>query len=353
MIEIIVFILLSEVVFRLWHQLKFARPYHVSIKMSWRDSYVDSHPFLSFSYKKNITIDKNQRLPYPLHTNKFFSFKEPLRIDNFGHFGEDFKLNTDKIRVLCLGASTTANNISDGQEDYTYPKMLQEYLGNKFEVLNCGIGGWTSVDIFINFVLNLIQLSPDYIVLYHGYNDLPLYLMDDFESDYQHGRKNIGEVVHSIKRANLLPKIKFFHLYEYIKDRLFGTGNARNDLLKLITKNKIDYTNKYFDFKTQRDIIEALIVLCKHNNIVPILSSFCYHDHERNLESSRIHEGVKLENNDIKYISKKYNCKFVDQNKLIKSVDENFVDSIHFTPLGMERVDKNFGKVLKEEEKDV
>ena len=87
MIEIIVFILLSEVVFRLWHQLKFARPYHVSIKMSWRDSYVDSHPFLSFSYKKNITIDKNQRLPYPLHTNKFFSFKEPLRINNFGHFG--------------------------------------------------------------------------------------------------------------------------------------------------------------------------------------------------------------------------------------------------------------------------
>ena len=177
--------------------------------------------------------------------------------------------------------------------------------------------------------------------------------MDDFESDYQHGRKNIGEVVHSIKRANLLPKIKFFHLYEYIKDRLFGTGNARNDLLKLITKNKIDYTNKYFDFKTQRDIIEALIVLCKHNNFVPILSSFCYHDHERNLESSRIHEGVKLENNDIKYISKKYNCKFVDQNKLIKSVDENFVDSIHFTPLGMERLAKNFGKVLKEEEKDV
>jgi len=317
--------------------------------MPWKDSYVVPHPFLSFSYKKNTTINKNQKLPYPIHTNKFFSFKEPLNINNFGHFGKDFTLDKNgKIRVLCLGASTTANNISDGEGDYTYPKFLQEYLGDEYEVLNCGIGGWTSVDIFINFVLNLIQLSPDYVILYHGYNDLPLYLMGDFESDYQHGRKNIGEVVYKLKLVNLLPKIKFFHLYEFIKDKLFGSGNARNDVLRLITENKIDYTNKYFKFKTQKNVIEQLVTLCKNNNIIPILSSFCYYDYERNLESSRVREGVKLENEDIKSISKKYNCIYVDQNNSIPKKDYNFVDSIHFTPMGMDRLAKNFGDVIKD-----
>ena len=68
----------------------------------------------------------------------------------------------------------------------------------------------------------------------------------------------------------MLPKIKFLHSYEFVKDKLFGTGNIRNDVLRLITKNKINYTNKYKDFKTQRDIIEQLIILCYVNKIKPI-----------------------------------------------------------------------------------
>ena len=50
----------------------------------------------------------------------------------------------NEIRIMCLGASTTANNISDGKEDYSYPKLLEDYLNKnsdkRFEVFNCGIG---------------------------------------------------------------------------------------------------------------------------------------------------------------------------------------------------------------------
>ena len=350
--EIILSIILVEILFRITYYAINKKNYHVSLKLKWKDSYVVPHPFLSFSYKKNTTINKNQKLPYPIHTNKFFSFKEPLNVNSLGHFGDEFSSKKDKVRILCLGASTTANNISDGKKDYTYPKLLEEYLNKKLnkkvEVFNCGIGGWTSVDIFINFVLNLIQLKPDYVILYHGYNDLPLYLMNDFELDYQHGRKNLGEVIHKTKMVNMLPKIKFLHSYEFVKDKLFGTGNIRNDVLRLITKNKIDYTNKYKDFKTQRDIIEQLIILCYVNKIKPIVSTFCYYDHERNLESSRVKEGVEIENRDIKYIAKKLDCWFVDQDKLIDKKDENFVDSIHFTPIGMKKLAQNFGDTILE-----
>ena len=146
----------------------------------------------------------------------------------------------------------------------------------------------------------------------------------------------------------MLPKIKFLHFYEFIKDKLFGTGNVRNDVLRLITKSKIDYTNKYKDFKTQKDIIEQLVILSRVNKITPILSTFCYYDHERNLESSRVKEGVKIENKNIKSITEKLDVWFVDQDKLIDKKDENFVDSIHFTPDGMKKLAKNFGDIITE-----
>tara|TARA_R100001377_G_scaffold4891_1_gene2802 strand:- start:1035 stop:2108 length:1074 start_codon:yes stop_codon:yes gene_type:complete len=349
-LKALIFIILLEILFRIFYYLKYKKKYFVSLKFKWKNSHITTHPFLSFSYKKNSVIDKNQKLPYPLHHNKFYSYKNPLNINNFGHFGDDFVSKKDKIRVMCLGASTTANNISDGEKDYNYPKLLEEYLNKNsdkdFEVLNCGIGGWTSVDILINFVLNLVKLSPDYIILYHGHNDLHLHLMDNFQSDYQHGRRNLGEVIHKIKRAYLLPKIKFWHSYEFIKDKLFGTGNIRNDVLRLITKNKIDYTHQYFDLKQQSDIFEYLIVLCNHFNINVILSSFCYYNWSDSFESNKIQSGVDIENNLMEELSTKFNCSFVDQDKLISKDKEHFVDSMHFTPSGMGELVKNFSKII-------
>jgi len=349
-IKVIFFVFLLELIFRTFYYLKYKKSYFVSLKFLWKKSYITSHPFLSFSYKKNSTIDKNQKLPYSLHHNKFYSYKNPLKINKLGHFGEDFSKKTDKIRIMCLGASTTANNISDGKKDYSYPKLLEEYLNKNsyldFEVLNCGIGGWTSVDIFINFVLNLIKLSPDYLILYHGHNDLHLYLMDDFQTDYQHGRKNLGEVLHKIKRAYMLPKIKFLHFYEYLKDKLFGTGNIRNDVLRMISKKNIDYTREYADLTHQSDIIKYLVMLCKASNIKVVLSSFCYYNWNDSFESNKIQKGIKIENKLIKELSERFKCNFVNQDKLIPKSDKYFVDSMHFTPQGMEKLSENFGKLI-------
>ena len=186
MVELIIYIILIEIIFRLIYRFITGRSYFVSLKMPWKKSYIKTHPYLSFSYKENSVIDNNQKLNYSFCPEKYESFKEPLKINNFGHFGNNFTKTTNKKRVMCLGAPTTANNISDGNVDYSYPKILENYLNNKnknFEVLNCGIGGWMSPDIVINFILNLIHLKPDYVVLYHGYNDLQVYLMDNFKRD--------------------------------------------------------------------------------------------------------------------------------------------------------------------------
>tara|TARA_B100000073_G_C23693201_1_gene557289 strand:- start:532 stop:1545 length:1014 start_codon:yes stop_codon:yes gene_type:complete len=324
--------------------------YFVSMKVPWKKSYIKSHPYLSFSYKENSVIDKNQKLNYSFCPKKYYSFKDELKLNNFGHFGEDFKTKSKKKRVMCLGASTTANNISDGDKDYTYPKLLEEYLNKnsneEFEVFNCGIGGWMSPDIMINFMLNLIQLKPDYVILYHGYNDLQIFLMDEFKRDYSAGRGNLGDVISKIKLSYYLPKIKGLHSYEFLKDKLFGTGNIRNDVFSMTTKQKINYDNEYKDLSIENDILKNILIICKHYNIKCILSSFAYYN-TKTTESLKLNKGVNKQNHLRKKLANEFKYPFVNQSVLNKNKD-NFVDSIHFSPKGMKSLAERFGKKILE-----
>ena len=116
----------------------------------------------------------------------------------------------------------------------------------------------------------------------------------------------MGEVIHKIKRAYFLPKIKFLHSYEFLKDKLFGTGNIRNDVLNMITKEKIDYTQKYKDLKHQSKMFEYLIILCQKFNINVLLSSFCHYNFDNSFELNKIEQGIDIENKFMKELSKNF-----------------------------------------------
>lgn len=357
LLSCVAFFAIVEGSFRVWHRRRYGRPYHVSIKFPWRRSHVAPHTFLSFSYKRNESIDRNQRLPYELHPNRFFSFKEPLRLNNYGHFGADFSPEKapNALRVVCLGASTTANNIADDERDYSYPQLLQDYLSDglkaagsdkQAEVLNCGIGGWVSADILINFLLNIIHLKPDYVILYHGFNDLHLYLMDEFHTDYTHGRANLGEIIWRIKLAYYLPKIKWLHSYEYIKDRIFGTGNIRNDVLRMILKKNPKIDRPFRDLMTQQQNLRSLLAVCRHHGVRFILSSFCHYDYDKGPLARRYGEGVQEENKMMRALANEFNAPFVDQAALTPQSDDYFVDAVHFTPQGMQMLARRFCDAL-------
>src|SRR5215470_4749194 len=137
------------------------------------------HPFLQFNGISSTT--GNQRLGW------YFSNLNSRQLEgvdslegstgnrgvfnNFGFVGRDFAYAKPPgvIRIAALGASTTA----DG-----YPAMLEEYLNatvaaqsNRFEVMNFGVGYWTSAHVLVNFVLNVLDFAPDYIIIHQAAND--------------------------------------------------------------------------------------------------------------------------------------------------------------------------------------
>lgn len=77
-------------------------------------------------------------------------------------------------RIVCCGGSTTYGY---GTDDYklTVPSLLQFGLreaGKEVEVINAGCPGWSTFETLINFESRLLDLSPDYLVFYHGINDV-------------------------------------------------------------------------------------------------------------------------------------------------------------------------------------
>jgi hypothetical protein len=107
-----------------------------------------------------------------------------------GFVGRDFAYAKPPgvIRIAALGASTTA----DG-----YPAMLEEYLNarvaaqsNRFEVMNFGCGYWTSAHVLVNFVLNVIDFAPDYVIIHQAANDEDARASEaEFRGDYSHHLK--------------------------------------------------------------------------------------------------------------------------------------------------------------------
>ena len=99
------------------------------------------------------------------------------------------------LRIICLGGSTTyGTGVEDDTE--TYPSQLAEILGNavdlerysSVEVLNLGVGNYTSVEVLKNLERYGLALDPDIVLIQSAINDIAPRFYSDFECEYTHFR---------------------------------------------------------------------------------------------------------------------------------------------------------------------
>lgn len=343
---------LAEWLFRRQSMREKGRLYVAKRRLEWSDNYVLPHPYLSFCYRRNHVIDEKKALPYSLHPYRYFSNTQPLRLNNYGHFGPDFFPTRDgEITVACIGASGTANNVSDGERDFSFPGLLEDELrsrlsGREARVMNCGIGGWNSADMLINYALNLIHLRPTFMVLYQGMLDVELLLMPDIRTDYSHGRRNLGEVFSRIRWARRIPSIPFLTRYEKWREERFGSGNVRDDVLRQIRESQPDYQKPLPDFAAEERNFRSIVALARDQGTQVILTTFAFFNYDGSLRFTRLAEGVAMENSFIKKLASEYGLPLVDLDGLVPKTSEYFLDSNHFTPAGMGVVARALADVI-------
>lgn len=355
LIAVGVLALLAEVTFRILLRVR-GITFHAPKAL--RDLYIVPHPYLPYVYKPHVVVGNMEAAPYPLHKGRY-EFRQ-ARVNNIRFHNEDVdtRKKPGTWRVMCLGASTTGNSIWEvgDPKEHSYPLYLREALQQKLgsgrcEVLNCGMGGWTSAEIFVNFALHLIDLRPDAVVLYHGLNDLEASLTAPFAADYSHSRKNFGESYARIRLMSRLPNIPGWKSFAYLKGRLLGFGNVRYDLLGSIRAGKADLDNPFMGLETERRNIEHLIHLCRAHGIDVVLSTFAFHLHEQVRQDRRTlkyQEGVRMENDMLRGLAGAHGLPLVDIAALIPDDDAYFVDTVHFAPDGMRFLADRFAARLGE-----
>lgn len=99
-----------------------------------------------------------------------------------GFRGAEFAPKSERLRVATVGGSTTYGaNVSDGGE---WPAALGAMLGPRYEVLNFGILGHTSVEHIILVSLVVPEYRPDILVVHAGFNDLRNMHVRGLAADY-------------------------------------------------------------------------------------------------------------------------------------------------------------------------
>jgi lysophospholipase L1-like esterase len=124
-------------------------------------------------------------------------------INSLGFNDDEFPLarTPGTLRIACLGSSTTEGGNPLGHEG-SYPRQLERVLeertGRPVEVLNFGMGGWTTAETMVNYFLVVQDFAPDIVVIHEAPNDVDPRRWPGFRSDYSHYRKPWGQVHYSL-----------------------------------------------------------------------------------------------------------------------------------------------------------
>ncbi len=76
------------------------------------------------------------------------------------------------VRVVALGGSSTGGAWQNDSLDEFWPAELERRHGHSLQVINQGVGGWTTLHIRRFLETQLDVLDPDLVVLYIGHNDI-------------------------------------------------------------------------------------------------------------------------------------------------------------------------------------
>jgi hypothetical protein len=212
------------------------------------------HPFLQFTGMPGLLQPGSSQ-------SEFNNF-------GFAHTGEFvYEKPAGTLRIATLGGSTTAN---------TYPAIMGDVIGQQLgegqsvEVMNFGLPYWTTAHSLVNFVLNVVDFEPDYIVIHHAWNDSKYQdLVDGFRSDYSHVLQPFEASPFIIDRY----LVRASALYRYMKFKLARPDWAYLD--NAVSRNVPPGTasNGSDDFRRYRRNIETMIEVALARGIRPVLTT--------------------------------------------------------------------------------
>jgi lysophospholipase L1-like esterase len=245
-----------------------------------------------------------------------------LRINSLGYRGGDIENPKSEfgIRIVCLGGSTTFST-KVGNET-TYPALLQTILNDKgvpCEVINAGVGAYTSAETLINLETRVLDLQPDLLVIYHGVNDVHPRVTPGFQNDYSHYRKPFV-----MPEPSILSKLAVFSTFAAVLDH---QGQKKVGIHKLTTNLDFEVVKpeqqeenfRRTDSSVYRQNLKSVVDLAESKGIEVVLVSFFFQpemlEESQRFSSYAYSAGIAEHNQAMEAIAKETSAHFLDLSK--------------------------------------
>jgi len=265
------------------------------------------------------------------------------RINSLGFRGEEIEKDKpeDTYRIVVMGGSTTFAVYLPWNESAPY--FMQEDLRNRFqtdniEVINGGLTGSTTAETLHRLLSQVLEIDPDMVVIYHGYNDLFPRVFDNYESDYYHFRNSDPTNPPGLTRFMLYRLFlrvfspSAFHENYNLANKVWRTGN----LPPTDTQRTLNYLSS--DASAFELNLEAAIQVLQARGIQPVLASFAINPdvwHWNDYIPMYLWElGIAEHNEVISELAERHNVPLVPFLESTMGWPGLFNDSIHMTNYG-------------------
>lgn len=280
----------------------------------------------------------------------------------------------DEIRLAFIGASTTAN-LNLAFED-NWPGRLARRVearrpGRRVRVINAAVPGFDTAQSIGNLALRVLPFEPDVVVVYHAYNDLKAVRADGrFAPDYSHiHRRPFGYHPVPPWPVRLLERSMFFlrtrRLYREMRAarRMAGAEGAGAG------PRRLDRVPAEAEAAFVRNL-RTLVAVARSAGARVVLSSFAtlhdphldwrrpqvldaLSDFQRRtlpdllaftpgLTLAGVFDGLERYNADLAAVAADTGAGWVDNARGVPHDDRFFVDRVHFTAAGAQRMAENF-----------
>ena len=264
-----------------------------------------------------------------------------LEINSDGYRGPEISKSRPQLRIVCLGGSTTFS-ITVGN-DTTYPRLLEKklrasYPGSEIEVINAGVGAYTSAESLANLAYRVLQIEPDVLIIYHAVNDVHPRITPGFRGDYSHYRKSLvleEDLLARVQRWSYLARLLNRVRFQSIHIRHLTTHTKFEDIHPDAQANHFQATNA----SAFRRNIESMIGLARVRDIDVVLSTFTHSEDNLRAAAQFSHEaysaGIRQHNEVMQELSAEHQLLLVDLAEQFPSDRTDvFKGTVHMTSVG-------------------
>ena len=294
------------------------------------------HPFMGYALRPGFERPGNKQGKYQ------------IRVNSLGMRGQDMSIEkpAGTYRILCDGGSTVFSTGASRDEN-AWPAVLETILnegakaGPRYEVGNCGVPGWCTTESLINLELNLVDLSPDAIVLYHGANDARPIQAEGFRSDYSHLRRSWVQI-------ELSPVDRY--LLEHWRTYAWLTRGSHADQQLGALHNYV-FVPGYRDLHVRSDLrvneagvevflrnLRHMVGVARMHGIQPILCTFATCRSKEKPGDERFFETVDAMNRRIREWTRAEHLPLLDVASALDERAELFDDWMHTNDAGCRRL---------------